>query len=467
MTLWFICLALTLGVAAALLWPLLRTPEVVPARRTIEMAVFKDQLAELDRDVARAAIDEQEAAAARLEIQRRLLAADRGWQGDTLAAPSQQSTLWRVGLGLVAMVPAIALGLYAYLGSPDMAVAPPQAQTQIQSEMVRLVESLAQKLEGRPDDLEGFRLLARSAAGIGRMDLAVPAYRRAVALDQSKDLDLLGDFAETLAMSERSVVPEARRAFDAILGQRPKDPRARFYLAEAQAEIGAWDKALEQWQAILNDAPSGAEFTDVVKARIAEASGHLGKTVPKGSAVPTPSVPSNEPGPGADDVKAAAQMAPADRQNMIAGMVARLAERLQQSPDDPAGWRRLGRAYLVMGKIDESIGAYEQAVRREPKSTEGLAGLAAALRQGRPANDPRYGEVLEQLLAQDPENAEALMGLGERDLRAGRVAEAKAKWTKLLAGWPKDEPQRKSIIVRMKSLAAETKTAPADLGLVE
>jgi len=474
MTIWMILLTMTLAVVALLVRPLLRPRHVPIARDLIDREILKDQLAEVERDLGRDLIAPEEAAATRVEIARRALARDR--QSSASVAPGLQSPwLVRSSIGLVVLVPLAAMALYGYLGTPQAPVSDQAATARLageRAEMTKLVEALAAKMESRPDDMQGFRLLARSATELGRFDLALPAYRRAIELDQNKDVTLIGDFAEALVISERSVVPEARRAFDAVLSIDPKDPRARYYLAEAQAEIGAWDKAYDQWMALLRDGGDQADYAEIVQARIADAAKRLGRDVPKiVSAPPNPSPPAASPpavssgGPTAQDIAQAAQMGAGDRQAMIETMVARLAEKMENSPNDPAGWRKLARAYLVLGRIDPALSAYEKAQALDPKSAEGQSGLVTALRQGPGVKDPRYLPALRQLLALDPDNADALMDLGAFELGTGNVPAARDLWARLLAGWPKDAPQRAQVLAQMRKLAAEARVAPAALGL--
>jgi cytochrome c-type biogenesis protein CcmH/NrfG len=242
-----------------------------------------------------------------------------------------------------------------------------------------------------------------------------------------------------------------------VLSIDPKDPRARYYLAEAQAEIGAWDKAYDQWMALLRDGGDQADYAEIVQARIADAAKRLGRDVPKiVSAPPNPSPPAASPpavssgGPTAQDIAQAAQMGAGDRQAMIETMVARLAEKMENSPNDPAGWRKLARAYLVLGRIDPALSAYEKAQALDPKSAEGQSGLVTALRQGPGVKDPRYLPALRQLLALDPDNADALMDLGAFELGTGNVPAARDLWARLLAGFPRFLAGRLSVALAVR-----------------
>ena len=459
MVIWSVLAAMTLAVTAILIWSLVRTRPEMADRRQIELAVARDQLSEVTRVRDRGLLAPDEAESARVEVARRLLAQDRAAlnQHAPRAVNPANGIWWLSAL----VVPVAALGLYAAMGAPDLKTEP--ASSAEQTEMVKLVDTLAQKMTNRPNDLDGWKLLARSAAGIGQFDMALDAFRKAIALDGNKDILLVGDFAETLVLSQRSVVPEARHAFDAVLAADPKDARARYYLGQAQAQIGAWDKAIEQWTAILKDAPPDADYILAVQARITEAREKLGQSPPQMPAQPP------QRGPTSEDVAAASNMSAGDRAGMIETMVARLAERLKANPDDAAGWRKLGRAFLVLGRIDDAVSAYTQSTERDPKSTEGWAGLAQALRQKTPSPDAgaqaRYDQVLAQLLTLDPNNADALFELGAQAVRAKRVDAARDYWARLLEGIPKDEPVRKDALAKMRQMADEAHITPSALGL--
>jgi cytochrome c-type biogenesis protein CcmH len=461
MMIWLAIAAMTLVVTAILLWSLVRARPVMADRREIELAVARDQLSEVSRDAERGLLAQEEAESARIEVARRLLAHDRA--GLNLHAPAAHARIGAWWLSAL-VAPVAALALYAAMGAPQLKTEP--AASAEQNEMVKLVNTLAQKMTNRPNDLDGWKLLARSAAGIGQFEMALDAFRKAIALDGNKDMLLVGDFAETLVLSQRGVVPEARHAFDAVLAADPKDARALYYLAQAQAQIGAWNKAVEQWSAILKDAPPDADYIQAVQARISEARERLGQSAAQ---LPAPSPQARQGGPTSEDVAAAANMNAGDRAGMIESMVARLAERLKANPDDAAGWRKLGRAYLVLGRIDDAVSAYGQSTERDPKSIEGFAGLAQALRQQTPNPDAeaqaRYGQVLARLIALDPNNGDALFDLGAQAARAKRIDAARDYWTRLLEGIPKDEPVRKAALAKMRQIADEAHIAPSALGL--
>lgn len=477
MTIWILTTLLALAVAGLLAWPVIRRGMVPPDRRLHDRLVYRDQLSELDRDRARGLIGEDEAKAARLEIARRLLATEGA---DAPAAAPPRAPRWALGVLIVA-VPVAALALYAGLGAPetlDQAEADPA-----RAEMSRMVDRLAAKMATRPQDLTGWKLLARSAAALGRYGEAVEAYRTALALDGQQDLTLIGDFAETLCLSERAVGPEARRAFQAILEREPKDARARHYLAEERAEAGQLDEALAQWSAIARDASSDADYLPVIRGRLIDVARRLGRDPNRvladaglaaeapgleapGLEAPGPAAPgSGAPGPGAADIAAAATMDAGTRGDMIRAMVERLAERLKTQPDDKAGWLRLGRAYLVLGRAEDAVAAYDKAVALDPASREGLTGLADALRQAKGPADARYLQALDRVLSADPDNAEALMVLGAEDLRQGRAEAAAAKWRRLLSGMPPDGPGRAEARARMAAIAKDLGRDLASLGL--
>ena len=140
-------------------------------------------------------------------------------------------------------------------------------------------------------------------------------------------------------------------------------------------------------------------------------------------------------GPSAEDMRAAERMTPEERQEMIRGMVAGLAARLEENPGDLAGWLRLGRARSVLGELDKSADAYGRAVALAPENVRVLTLYTmAVLRLRNPDDpiDPQFLEIFERLHALEPRHPLALYYLGRHAFDLGREAEGKAYWRRLL-----------------------------------
>jgi len=246
-----------------------------------DLAVYRDQLAELDRDVGRGLMPDAEAATARLEIQRRLLAAaERGGK----PAARARSTPWPAILVLAA-APLAALAIYLTLGQPQLPGVPfaGRAQpTSIDPQFVAMVDRLAQHMKAKPEDVQGWLLLGRSEGDIGRYQESADAYGEAIqrmgTAGTAPPADLQSRYGEALvAASGGQVTPKAQAAFAAALAINAKDPRARFYLALARAQAGHVDEALRQWVAMEAESPSNAPWIPMLMAQIEAAAKQLGR----------------------------------------------------------------------------------------------------------------------------------------------------------------------------------------------
>jgi len=362
MTLWFLFALMTAAAIFAVLWPLRRGGG--PPREGTEAAVYKDQLAEIDRDAASERIGPSEAQAARVEISRRLLAAVDS-QRDPLAAANIR---WRRIAAVIALVglPAVAIALYVPLGSPrlgDFPLAERIRAPGATEPLDRLVAQVQQHLEKNPVDGRGWEVLAPVLSRLGRFDEAVRAYRNSITYngDSAERRSALG---EALAGSAGGVVTaEAKGEFERAIALNADEARANYFLGLAAEQDGRAAEAASIWRAMLEKAPPGATWRPLVGSALARVGG--------GSSAPTPS----------DDAVAAAKgMTETDRNAMIRGMVERLAGRLKQNGGDVDGWLRLVRAYMVMGDRDKAVGALKDARQAVANDAERLKQLNEGLK---------------------------------------------------------------------------------------
>lgn len=348
MTLWIAMAVLAAVVSLSVLVPLYRGRAGARRMAEQEMSVYRDQLQEVDRDLERGVIAPVEAEAARTEIARRLIRADAARQ----AAPdlrSAETPRRAAALAAVVVMPVLAIGLYVGLGSPDMPDAPLAARLSApadQQDMAVLLARVEQHLAEQPDDLRGWQVVAPVYVRLGQMDAAVVAFRNIARLAGS-DAQTEGDLGEAIVRGNGGqVTGDAQAAFARALADDPKDVRARFYIALADAQAGRREQAAAALGALIDEAPPGATWTAGIRQVLAE--------------IDAPAA-STQPGPTADDVAAAAGMTDDDRSTMIEGMVTQLAERLQAEPNDAEGWARLVRSYMVLGRQDEARAALEDA----------------------------------------------------------------------------------------------------------
>lgn len=385
MTLWLILTLLAAGAAVIVVAPfLLRGAKAGGAASSID--VYKDQLAELERDKAQGLIEAAEAASARAEIERRILAA-----GKTANAPAARiapNWEYRMVTGVAAIVVLGSVGLYAALGRPDLpspqsaamvSEGGQQAAQAAAGQQGGEIESLVKKVEKRvadnPNDAEGWRMLGWSYYNMGRAKDAVAAYRRAVDLQKDNPAlkALLGEAMVVEAGSR--VTPAALAIFEEVLTINPNDERARFFKGVSKAQTGDNQGAIDEWLALYKVAPADAEWAADLRSRIEETAKQAGIDVaarlaeakPAGAAKPATDVaaahpgPAARPGPTAADVESAKQMSTEDRQSMVAGMVDRLAGRLETSPKDPDGWIMLMRSRMAMNDAEKARAALEKA----------------------------------------------------------------------------------------------------------
>jgi cytochrome c-type biogenesis protein CcmH len=364
--LWLLLALMTGAAVFAVLWPLGRRRGAAPSAS--DLAVYRDQLEEIERDRAAHAIGPVEAEAARVEVSRRLIAAADAQKADLKsgAAENKAASLRRRRLAaIVALlaVPLLAAGLYLKLGSPNLP-GQPLAERIAAAHGGNSLESLLARVEGHlgqnPDDGRGWEVIAPVYMRLQRYEDAAQARRNA--------LRLLGESAEResalgealVGAADGVVTADAKGAFERALSLDEKEVKASFFLGLAAEQDGKRSDAARIWRELLARAPAGASWVDLVRESLAR--------------VGEPS-PAAAPGPNAEDAAAASQLAPEQRDQMIRGMVERLATRLRADGSDVEGWLRLVRAYMVLGERDRARAAASDARRALTKEPDKLRRL--------------------------------------------------------------------------------------------
>jgi cytochrome c-type biogenesis protein CcmH len=352
---WALAASLILVALAVLLRPLVWRAGADVQRDEPVVAMFRRQLSDVDADIGQGRLAPDEAAATRTEITRRMLTeAEEERAKAHLGAATSGELSWRIGaaVGIAGVIPAAALAIYFVVGMPaaigPSAVASAAGVTapHDMSDLASAADQLKVRLERDGDHPDGWALLGRTLATLGRFAEARDAFARAIAL-RPDEPRLHAELGETLVLAAQGTITPAAEAEFAKSGD---DPRARYYRAEAALQRGDAAAAKSALQALLADAPPDAPWRKAVEARLAEIAPGEFRTGAKGDI-----------GPTEQDVAAAQSMSPDDRQAMIRGMVERLAARLAQNPDDREGWTRLAHAYDVLGETEKAQAARARA----------------------------------------------------------------------------------------------------------
>lgn len=354
MIFWLILAAMTCAAAVAVIWPLAFTGKIL--RSGSDIAIYRDQLNELERDVAIGLIQEPEADAARIEISRRLLnAADTI---ETLAGASPEPIGRRklaVILTSIALLTVGAAGLYGRLGSPELASAT-QASERAggvdphAASVAALIAKVESYLQNNPRDGRGWEALAPVYMQIGRYTDSASAWKNTIAL-LGETADRQANLGEALAAEANGIITaEAKSAFVRAVTLDKKSVSARFYLGTAAEQDGKRDEAAKIWRELVADAPPGAHWVGDVRAALARVE----------------SSPGRPAGPKVAETTAGQ---PQDQSALIRGMVDRLADRLKQDGSNPDEWIKLVRSYRVLGQPDKAAAAIAEA--RQALGTNG------------------------------------------------------------------------------------------------
>ncbi len=365
MTLWLVFALMTAAAIFAVLWPLGRRK---PLRTGSDVAVYRDQLEEIQRDRSTGLIGEAEAEAARVEVSRRLIAAADAAEFEKPALETS-SLLHRRATAIAALVllPVGAVLIYLTLGSPQLPGEPLAARLQAPNEN-RSVENMVAQVENHlarnPDDGRAWEVLAPVYMQLSRFDDAVRAWRNVLRLNGSSAAHE-ADLGEALVFAANGVVTaEAKSQFDRAFALDSEDVMARFYLGMAADQDGRRADAEKIWSDLLAKAPPGAPWVEMVRHA-------MNRTAPAGAA--TAAVTPGAPGPGA---------AEAPPEHDVGAMVERLANRLKKDGSDVNGWVQLVRSYRVLGQNDKAqtaIADARAALANDPDKLRQFAeGTAAA-----------------------------------------------------------------------------------------
>ena len=372
MTLWFGLALMTAAAVLAVLWPLSRRGRELLSGS--DVAVYRDQLEEIERDRAAGLIADNEAAGAKVEVSRRLLAAAHAPAapaGNTAAATRRRRA---VAVAALVALPLGAVGIYLALGSPllpDQPLTARLVEARANQSMESLIAQVEAHLAQRPDDGRGWEVIAPIYLRLGRFDDAVRARRNALRLngDSAERQAALG---EALVFGANGVVTaEAKSAFEKAVALDAAHVQARYFLGLAAEQDGDRARAAATWRALIETAPPDAPWVDFVRGALARVEGAGGAAA--GGV---------RSGPSEEQVAASSELSAEQRNVMIQGMVDRLAERLNRDGSDVEGWLRLVRSYMVLGQADKARAAAADARRAlagDPNKLQRLDDLVKGL----------------------------------------------------------------------------------------
>jgi cytochrome c-type biogenesis protein CcmH len=453
---------MTAVAVALLLLPLWRRRDPADAR-AFDLEVYRDQLAELERDRERGLIQPEQARAARLEIERRILGV-AGRPGGADAASGRASLAPWVSAALALALPLFVAGIYLAIGAPNLPDQPlasrdlgPPAGGDGHERLLADAEQLEEHLKTTPPTAGVYMALGRTRLALGEMPEALKAYREGLKL-APEDGAVEAELGEALIYASNGMVtPEAIGHFESALAKQAGEPRARYYLGLAAAQAGRLDEAFGAWRALLKESPASAPWRESVAEGIVTFALNNGrdpamllKDLPEAHMAARNGLPQ----PSAEDQAAMAELPPEERNAQIRGMVDRLAARLADDPSDVDGWLNLARSRTVLGEREAARMAYERA-----------------LEQLKP-DDPRRATVEAQLAAFDAGGGQAPSAAAEAApesaaepaaaTTASSMPQPSAEDQAAMAALPADQ-QSAQIRAMVDGLAARLEENPEDV----
>ena len=385
---WIITIGLTLIATVLFAVALRRGGADSDAVSDFDIRVYRDQLKEIEKDVARGVIDGDEAERLRTEVSRRILAADATQErrGDLAASARSQGLM----IGVTALVliagsfalyvgigPITGLGAPGYgdlslqnriaqaevlrLNRPSQATAEeravPPATSEADGDYIALVRQLRDAVAQRPDDLEGHVLLVRAEARLGDFVAAHQTQQKVIALKgETITVDDLGRYANLLVLAADGYVsPETEAVVTEMLSVQPNHPLARYYYGLMLSQTGRPDLAFRMWDALLREGPAEAPWIAPILGQIEDLAARSGVRYQ------IPPIGAGR-GPSQEDIDAAEDLTPTERIEMIRGMVSGLAERLSTEGGPPEDWAQLISSLGVLGRIDDARLVYQNAL---------------------------------------------------------------------------------------------------------
>ncbi|HEX2843303.1 c-type cytochrome biogenesis protein CcmI [Hyphomicrobium sp.] len=364
MLLWVCFALLTAGVVALLLMPLRREPSRSVEPAAADVAVYRDQLRELDAERDRGLLVDSEIESARAEVARRLIKRGSGDAARPELPAEDTASVGRarkVYMVIAALLPMTGIALYLFTGSPQLPGRPfaeRQSADVAQASVVDLIARVEERLREHPEDGKGWEVIAPIYLRLGRYGDAAHAFAEANRLEGESVRRLLG-FAEATLLAGNGIVTEpVRKAAQRVLELEPKRIEVKAWLILAKEQDGDLAGAADDYRALLAEAPTDAPWRKAIADRLDLVTKKLkGEPVVEDKA-PEASSPSAAGGEQAPDLAA---MSPAERDAFIQSMVDRLAVRLKDNGKDLAGWLRLARAYKVLGRDQDARAALESA----------------------------------------------------------------------------------------------------------
>ena len=273
---WILATLVILATLALVVPPLMR--DTAPGRDVADdanIALYRERLAELDRERDRGEIGAERYAALRQDLERGLLADVAGHDASRAVA---RPPSYRMAMVIAVAVPVCGLGLYGWLGSPHgieprPTSASPAAGAETTQSMEAMVASLAASLDEDPTNAEGWLLLARSEVVLERFEAAIVAFERAHGL-LGDDPSLLTDWAEAEAAVEGNRFPQsALDRLDRALELDPDHEKALWLGGFAAAQNRRTDIAVARWERLLAGQPPGSREASIVAEMLARVRG--------------------------------------------------------------------------------------------------------------------------------------------------------------------------------------------------
>ena len=371
MLLWVCFAILTASVVALLLRPLRQTQVAVVEPAAADLAVYRDQLRELDAERDRGLVVDSEIESARAEVARRLIKRASGEASETAESADDTASVnraRRIYVAITALLPVVGIGLYLLSGSPHLPDHPfSERQTAAgtggdgASSIVNLIAQVEQRLRDHPEDGRGWDVIAPIYLRLGRYADAAHAFAEANRLEGETVRRLLG-FAEATLLAENGIVTEpVRKAALRVLELDPARIEVRVWLTLAKEQDGDLAGAAAEYRDILDKAPADATWRSAVSERLDLVNRKLkGEKIPE-EAPAAQAAPSAPPAAASGDMPDVSAMSPADRDAFVLSMVNRLADRLKDNGKDLEGWIRLARAYKVLGRESDALASLASA----------------------------------------------------------------------------------------------------------